>query len=73
MNEGQCSNLTNLININRKKKKRDLNILRVNREREGRREKEEEKRGKLEGKQKGVEENKFKGKIQVVKCINVYY
>ena len=67
MNKGYSGNSTNLININRKKKKRDLNILRVNREREGRREKEEEeeeeKRGKLEGKQKGVEENKFKGKI----------
>jgi hypothetical protein len=51
MNKGYSGNSTNLININRKKKKRrDLNILRVNREREGRREKEEEKRGKLEGK-----------------------
>ena len=74
MNKGYSDNSTKWININRKKKqKRDLNILRVNREREGRREKEEEeeKGGKLEGKQKGVEENKFKGKIQVFKCINV--
>ena len=70
MNEGQCSNLTNLININRKKKKRDLKIQSEKLTGERRKkEEEEEKRGK----QKRVEGNKFKGKIQVVKCINVYY
>ena len=73
MNEGQCSNLTKLININRKKKKRDLKIQSEKLTGERREKEEEEKRGKLEGKQKRVEGNKFKGKIQVVKCINVYY
>jgi hypothetical protein len=43
MNEGYCSNSTNLLNIYRKKKRRDLNILRVNREREGRKKKKKRK------------------------------
>ena len=61
MNEGYCSNSTNLININRKKKK-DLEILRENRQ-ERREEKEEEKREENKEKEKGVGGNKFKGKI----------
>ena len=63
MNEGQCSNSTNLININRKKKKRDLKIQseKLTGERREKEEEEEEKRGKLEGKQKGVEEISKKG------------
>ena len=63
MNKGYCGNSTKLNNINRRKKgKRDLKIERENRQE--RREKEkEEKRGGNKGKRKGVEENKFKGKI----------
>ena len=73
LNEGQCGNQINIIYINRRKKKkqkRDLKNLRENRQ-ERRDKEEEEKRGGNKGKRKGVEENKFKGKIQVVKCINV--
>ena len=64
MNEGYCSNSTNLININRKKK-RDLKILRENRQerREEEEEEEEEKRGENKGKRKGVGGNKFKDNI----------
>jgi hypothetical protein len=50
-----------LININRKKK--DLKILRENRQERREEEEEEEKRGENKGKRKGVGGNKFKGKI----------
>jgi len=60
-----------LININRKKKY--LKILRENRQERREEEEEEEKRGENKGKRKGVGGNKFKGKIYVVKCINVCY
>ena len=67
MNKRYNDNLTKLDKykqkVKKKKLERDLKLREQTGRREREEEEEEEKRKKLEGKQKGVERNKFKGKI----------